>query len=371
MAVAGVDSLYCTRLSFDILRPGSTHAPGLATLPRSLPMSVRAPRSPVIDGLVYLSDGNPAPLRAGGVTAANITVTHMFWDLEATFVGMGEWHRIVDAQDSGWRLVRTAADILAAQSEGTTGLIMGWQSLRPIGTELERVRAFHALGLRIAQLTYNEASAAGDGCLEERGGGLTRFGRRVIPEMNKVGVGIDLSHCCDRTAFEAARTSEKPVFLTHANAKAVNDRVRNKLDDTIRAVADTGGVIGVSIHGFMNWDGNHDHPPTLDNFVRHARHVADLVGVEHVGIGTDFSAVQNAEYAQSILEMSKGSYPETGGVFAAAFGNASDGRYPRETPTPREFPRILEALASAGFSASEVEAIGGGNFLRAFGQVWG
>jgi membrane dipeptidase len=328
-------------------------------------------RSPVIDGLVYFCDGDPAPLRDGGVTAANITVTDMFWDLDTTFTKMGEWLKRAEAPGSGWRLVRTADDILAAQAEGSTGLIMGWQNILPFGTSLDRVAAFHALGLRIAQLTYNEAGLAGDGCIDERGGGLTRFGRALVPEMNRVGIGIDLSHCGDRTAFEAARASAKPVFLTHANAKAVNDRVRNKLDDTIRAVADTGGVIGVSIHGFMNWDGDPAHPPSLDNFVRHARHVADLVGVEHVGIGTDFSAVKDAASVRSVLDMSKGSYPETGGVFAAAFGNESAGRYPRETPTPRQFPRILDALSRARFSAADVEAIGGGNFLRAFRQVWG
>ena len=100
----------------------------------------------------------------------------MFWDMEQTFVEMGEWNRTVAAPGSGWRLVRTADDIVAAQAEGTTGLIMGWQSIQPFGAHLERVAAFHAQGLRMAQLTYNEASLAGDGCLEERGGGLTRFG---------------------------------------------------------------------------------------------------------------------------------------------------------------------------------------------------
>ena len=141
------------------------------------------------------------------------------------------------------------------------------------------------------------------------------------------------------------------MFLTHANAKAIDDRVRNKLDETIKAVAATGGVMGVSIHGFMNWDGTQEHPPSLANFVRHARHVADLVGVEHVGIGTDFTAVRDEAAAQSILDMSKNSYPETGGIFAAAFGNTSAGRYPKETPTPRQFPRILDALRDGGFSA--------------------
>ncbi|MCC6869375.1 MAG: membrane dipeptidase [Burkholderiales bacterium] len=326
---------------------------------------------PVIDGLVYLSDGDPAPLRDGGVTAANITVTDMFWDMERTFEALGEWQRRVAAPGSGWRLVRSATDIVTAQAEGTTGLIMGWQSIEPFGSRLERVAAFHAMGLRMAQLTYNEASLAGDGCLEERGAGLTRFGRRLVAEMNRVGIGIDLSHCGDRTALEAARASTRPVFLTHANAKAVDARVRNKLDETILAVAATGGVIGVSIHGFMNWDGTPEHPPSLANFVRHARHVADLVGVDHLGIGTDFSALRDDATAQRVLDMSKNSYPETGGIFAAAFGNASAGRYPPETPTPRQFPRILQALRDGGFSADEVGAIGGGNFLRAFREVWG
>jgi membrane dipeptidase len=327
--------------------------------------------SPVIDGLVYFSDGDPAPLRDGGVTAANVTVTHMFADVGATLDGLGEWLRRVSAPDSGWRLVRVAADIELARREGRTGLIMGWQNILPFGTSVARVAAFHAIGLRMAQLSYNEASAAGDGCLEARGGGLTRFGRALVAEMNRVGIGIDVSHCSERLGLEAAEASARPVFLTHANAKAVHDRPRNKRDETLRAVARTGGVIGVSIHGFMNWDGDPAHPPTLEGFVRHARHVADLVGVDHVGIGTDFSAVRDEASVQSILELSKGSYPETGGSYAAAFGNSSAARYPRETPTPREFPRLLDALARGGFSASEVAQIAGGNFLRAFGVVWG
>jgi len=335
------------------------------------PAPTTAQRAPVIDGLVYLCDGDPAPLREGGVTAANITVTDMFWDADQTFRALGEWNRKVAAPNSGWRLVRKADDILAAQAEGTTGLIMGWQSITPLAHRLDLVAAFHAMGLRVAQITYNEASLAGDGCVEERGGGLTRFGRKLVAEMNAVGMAIDLSHCGDPTALEAARASSQPVFLTHANAKAIDNRVRNKLDDTIRAVAATGGVMGVSIHGFMNWNGKREHPPTLANFVRHAQHVADLVGVEHVGIGTDFTALRNEADAQVILDMSKNSYPETGGIFAAAFGNSSAGRYPPETPTPRQFPRILEALRDGGFSAAEVEAIGGGNFLRAFRAVWG
>jgi membrane dipeptidase len=292
-------------------------------------------------------------------------------DVATTLDGLGEWLRRVEAPDSGWRLVRVAADIEAAQREGRTGLIMGWQNILPFGTSLARVAAFHAIGLRMAQLSYNEASAAGDGCLEERGGGLTRFGRALVAELNRVGIGVDVSHCSERVGVEAAAASQRPIFLTHANAKAVHDQPRNKRDETLRAVAATGGVIGVSIHGFMNWDGDAAHPPTLASFVRQAQYVADLVGVDHVGIGTDFSAARDEASVRGILEMSKGSYPETGGAYAAAFGNTSAARYPRETPTPREFPRLLEALQRGGFTPAEVAKIGGGNFLRAFRAVWG
>lgn len=328
-------------------------------------------QTPIIDGLVYFCDGNPQPLIAGGITAANITVTHMHWDLEKTFAELGKWHKRLAEPQSQWRLVRTTEDIVAAKREGKAGLIMGWQNSLPFGNDLDRVWAFHALGLRVVQITYNESNLAGDGCLEERNGGLSRFGKSMVAALNEAGIAIDLSHCGERTTLEAAQNSSKPVLATHANAKAVDDQVRNKSDELIRAIAATGGVIGASIHGFMNWDNNPEHPPTLQNFVRHVQYIADLVGAEHVGIGTDFSAVQDEKNVQSILELSKGAYPETGGKYAKAFGNTSASRYPSETPTPKDFPHIIEALEKGGFSSSEVAGIAGGNFLRAFGSIWG
>ncbi|MBB5215582.1 dipeptidase [Parapusillimonas granuli] len=325
----------------------------------------------IVDGLVYFCDGNPIPLLEGGVTAANITVTHMHWDLGKTITELGRWHKRLSAPDSKWRLVKTAGDIERAKQEGRAGLIMGWQNSLPFDGEVDRAAAFHALGMRVIQLTYNEANLAGDGCIEERNGGLTRFGRALVAELNDVGIAIDLSHCGERTSLDAASLSSKPVLATHANAKAVDDQVRNKSDEVLRAIAATGGVIGASIHGFMNWDGNPKNPPTLANFVRHVQHIADVVGVEHIGIGTDFSAVQDEQNVRSILELSKGAYPETGGKYAQAFGNASASRYPSETPTPSRFGHIIEALEKGGFSAEEIQGIAGGNFIRAFERIWG
>jgi membrane dipeptidase len=333
-------------------------------------MSTDAAKRIVIDGLVFHSDGNPEPLHTGRVTAANITVAPYTEGFTAAFDAMARWHAIVAKPDSGWKLVLRADDIAAARDAGKTGLIMGWQNLMPLESKLERLRAFHALGLRVGQLTYNEANFIADGCGEARGGGLTNFGNEVVEEMNRLGMAIDLSHCSEATVKETAALTKQPVFLTHANAKSLDNRVRNKTDDAIRAVAATGGVIGASIHGFLNWSGDPSQPPTLENFARHVRGIGNMVGLEHVGIGTDFACIQDPAEVEGILNLSR-NYPGPAGVFINAFGNRLSDRYPKETPTPREFPAIIQALERAGFSASEIDGIAGGNFARAFRAVWG
>lgn len=332
--------------------------------------SSAARSTPVIDGIVYFSDGDPEPLRTGGVHAANVTVTHTHAALEEAMDDLGAWRRRIAAPDSGWKLVLRADDIVAAMREGRTGIILGWQNTLPFGASAARAWAFAAAGLRIVQLTHNETNLVGDGCAEARNGGLTSFGRELVAALNDAGIAIDLSHCGDATAAEAATLSRKPALLTHANAKAVHDRVRNKDDAAIRAVASSGGVIGLSLHGFMNWDGDPAHPPSLEGWLRHVDYVAKLVGLEHVGIGTDFAAVQDEAVIQAILDRNRDHY-KAANAYARAFGNSSAGRYPAGLPDARHFPRLLEALEKAGYTGAQVEAIAGGNFLRAYREIWG
>lgn len=324
----------------------------------------------VIDGLVFFSDGDAAPLREGNVAAANVTAIDVLSGLEQAIDMTATWLARLAEPDCPWKLVRTADDIPDARREGRVGLIMGWQNTGPLGDRVERIRLFHALGVRVMQLTYNEANLIGDGCLEPRQSGLTRFGRDVVAEMNEVGVAIDLSHCSEPTCLDAARVSEKPVLLTHANARAVANRPRNKADEVLRAVAETGGVIGASLHGFMNWNGDPNNPPTVESFIEHVRHIVNVVGGEHVGMGHDYASVSRPDAADAILAMSKNKFPGAAGDFAAAFGNTLEKRYPAETPSPRELGRVTLALAKAGFKAAEIEAIAGKNFLRAFGEIW-
>jgi membrane dipeptidase len=334
-------------------------------------MSALHGRLLVIDGLIFYSDGDASDLLAGGYAAANVTVRDPIAGFEESFDAMARWLTLATRPDSPWRLVERAADIEAARGEGKVGLIMGWQETKLLGDRVERVAMFHRMGLRACQLTYNEASAVGDGCLEPRNAGLSAFGHAVVEEFNRVGIAIDLSHVGERTSLDAARHSRKPVLLTHANAKAVHDRVRNKSDEVLRAVAATGGLCGASIHGFMNWDGDPDHPPSLEGFVRQVRHLVRLVGVEHVSFGTDFAAVGDKRAADFFLRMSATRYGSGTGDYVRAFGNSLEGRFPPELNNPRLMPRKTEALLAAGFSEDAVEKIMGRNLRRVLGEIWG
>jgi membrane dipeptidase len=325
---------------------------------------------PVVDGLIFYSDGDPTPLLEGGVSAVNLTCANPLAGLVQAVDEMSVWIRRAGLAGAPWRIVRQVGDIEAARNEGRLGLILGWQNILPIENRIERLAFFHALGLRVIQLSYNEASLVADGCLERRPAGLTAFGREVVAEMNRLGIAIDLSHCAETVALEAAEITSKPILVTHANARAVFEQPRNKSDEVIRAVAGTGGVIGLSIHGFMNWDGDPGHPASLDGLVANVRHVRDIVGADHIGIGTDYASLSHPRAADFFLEMSEAKYQGTAGAYIRAFGNTLEGRYPAEVPTPRHYPRIFDALSDGGFSDAEIDGIAGGNFFRAFGAIW-
>jgi len=324
----------------------------------------------VIDGLVFYSDGDPHWLREGNVSAVNLTIRSPIDNFETTFDAFATWRALCSDPASGWILVERSTDIDRAKADGKVGLIMGWQDTKMLGDKIERIEAFQRLGLRIVQLTYNEASAVGDGCLEKRNAGLSNFGYEVVTELNRLGMAIDLSHTGEQTCLDTAAASKQPILLTHANARAVANRVRNKSDEVMLAVAKTGGLVGVSLHGFMNWDGNPANPPTLDLFLRHLKHVVNLVGIDHVGFGNDMAALSSSSKADDILGMSFTRYAGATADFIRAFGNTLEKRYPDELNNPRFLSRKTEALLKAGYSEGEIEKIMGLNFRRVLGEIW-
>ena len=325
----------------------------------------------IVDGLVFLGDGSTEALDAGHVAAANVTVSHFEADFEAACDDLAAWLARVARPESRWRLVERAADVPAARAEGRIGLIMGWQNARPLGDRLDRLHFFHRLGLRIVQLTYNRRNFLGDGCLEHANdGGLSRLGEDAVRLMNEIGIAIDLSHTGERATLRAAELSTRPVFVTHANAAALVNTPRNKSDAAIRAVAATGGTIGLSIYGLFSWDGNPRRRPHLDDFLRHVDHVAALAGPEYLAFGTDLPAVRDLDLIAPITRMTLERSPGIIGDYARAFGNDVRTRHLVDCSTHEDLVKVSAALFERGWSEAEIHGFLGANLLRALDAAW-
>ncbi|NND21549.1 MAG: membrane dipeptidase, partial [Silicimonas sp.] len=202
-----------------------------------------------IDGLQYAnwSEKIFRQMREGGVDAVHVTISYheMFRETVLNFEAWNRWfERHPDLILKG----TTAADIDLARDTGRTAIFFGFQNPSPIEDDIGLVESVHTLGARFMQLTYNNQSLLATGCYEDEDTGITRMGRQVIAEMNRVGLVIDMSHSADRSTIEAAEISERPIAITHANPFDWSPALRNKKDDVIRAVTERGGMFGFSLY---------------------------------------------------------------------------------------------------------------------------
>lgn len=234
--------------------------------------------------------------------------------------------------------------------------------------QLTLLRAFYELGLRVVQLTYNKANYLGTGCCESEDHGLTDFGRDVVRAMNELGMLVDLSHCSRRTALEAIELSEHPVVFSHACTRGLADNPRNRTDEEIRALAASGGVMGVTPWGPICWKRERDEPPSLDDYLDHVERVVAVAGEEHVGFGTD-QTVDGSRDEEGIGTQSA-LYPQVVGEYDRRVGAKPSVRYTRGFRDIRELPHVAEALSKRGFTDVAIGKFLGGNFRRVLERVW-
>jgi membrane dipeptidase len=260
-------------------------------------------------------------------------------------------------------VVRTLADIARVHAEGRVGLVFGLEAATPIGNDLDKLDVLYGLGIRQIGIAYSDSNALGSGLNETTDGGLTGLGRRAVRRMNALGLAIDVSHSGDRTGIETVRASDRPVFLTHAGARAVWDVPRLKGDDVLRAVADSGGVIGMSAAPHTTV--SHAHPAhSLLSVMDHFRYCVDLVGIDAVGFGPD------TLYGDHV-----GLHTTFAGLLQTAPrpGAPVPQRVPYvdglENPT-ESFHNIAGWLVQEGYSDEEITKVLGGNVLRALQQIW-
>lgn len=289
-------------------------------------------------------------LRAGGVDAAVATAVG---DPVVTrwYVGRSPWDA-VDAQlalaerqaaVAGAPVARSVDDVVAAAAGGDPSVLLGVEGADALGDDVDRVDAWHERGVRLVVLVHLADNLLGTTCLpwQQYAGpvpvrrraapGLTRLGAAVVRRMNDLGMVVDLAHADRPTLLAAVDASSAPVVSSHSGARAVEDFARYLADDELRAVAATGGVVGLWPYRALGHGAR-----TVADLVAHARHVAEVVGVDHLALGTDMNGVP--------------------GLTAGYRGEA-------------DVPLLGDALRTGGFSAAEVGAVLGGNAVRVLRAV--
>lgn len=297
-------------------------------------------------------------MRDGGLDAVHVTICY-HENFRETAANIGRWNRLFEEHAGLIRPAHTAGDVLAAREEGRTAIIFGFQNCTAIEEDIDLVEVFHQLGVRFMQLTYNNQTALATGCLEDRDTGITRMGREVIREMNRVGMVVDMSHSAERSTLEAIEVSERPIAVTHANPSSWHAVARNKSDDVLRALADTGGMLGFSLypHHLKNGSGC-----TLSGFCDMVARTAELTGVGNLGIGSDLCQDQ-PDGVVDWMRRGRWSRRDT--------GSAGFPEQPEWFRGNRDFPDLRQGLGDAGFAPDEIDRIMGGNWLDFFSRSFG
>jgi microsomal dipeptidase-like Zn-dependent dipeptidase len=320
----------------------------------------------VIDGLQYAnwSEAIFREMREGGVDAVHVTIAY-HETFRETVLNIERWNRWFEAFPDLIVQARTGEDVRTARRDGRTAIIFGFQNPSPIEDDIGLVEVLHALGGRFMQLSYNNQSLLATGCYEAEDPGITRMGRAVIAEMNRVGMVIDMSHSAERSTLEAMELSSRPIAITHANPTSWHGALRNKSGTVLKALACSGGMLGFSLYPHHLKDGSRC---TLESFCEMIARTAELMSVDRLGIGSDLcqdqpdSVVTWMRVGRWTKQMDYGE------------GSASAPGFP---PRPdfwadnRDMPNLARGLAAAGFSAEEVGKIMGGNWLRFFDESFG
>lgn len=322
--------------------------------------------TPLIDGLQYANWSEKVfrQMREGGVDAVHVTITY-HENFRETVLNIERWNRWFERVPDLIFQGRTAADVQRARDTGRTAIFFGSQNPSCIEDDIGLVEVLHTLGLRFMQLTYNNQSLLASGCYEGDDTGLTRMGREVVTEMNRVGLVVDMSHSGEKSTLEAIEHSSRPIAITHANPASWHPALRNKSDTVLRALGETGGMLGFSTYPHHLKGGGEC---TLQDYADMIARTADLIGIDHVGIGTDLCQDQ----PDSVVEwMRVGRWTKSIDYGEGCADAAGFPPMPEWFADNRDFGNIAAGLRAVGMTEADIAAVMGGNWLRFFAQGFG
>ncbi len=278
---------------------------------------------------------------------------------EETIWFLSGFNGFVAARSDAFARIDSIDDFARVKAAKKIGVMLGVQNSEHFRTTAD-VEKFHALGQRVSQLTYNARNMIGNGSTERRDEGLSDYGVSIVAKMNEVGMAVDVSHCGDRTSLDAFEVSKSPVLITHSNARALNPaHPRCKPDEVIRACGKAGSVMGIT--GVRNFVKDKE-PTTIEDYLDHIDYVAKMIGVEHVGIGSDidldgYDDLPADDY-KKLKESYKGSY---------AFREKID---IEGIDHPKRMFDVTEGLIRRGYKDADIALILGGNWVRVLADAW-
>ena len=295
-----------------------------------------------------------------GFVAIHATIA--FWEnMSETIQTIGKWNRLFRENKDLILPISQGQDIERAKKEKKLGIILGYQNCSPIENNIHYIEIYHKLNVRIMQLSYNNQSPICSGCYELTDSGLTRFGREVIEEMNRVGMLIDMSHSGEVSTLEAIEFSKRPIAITHANPKSFQNSIRNKSNKVLKALSERKGMLGFSLYPFHLKNGS---DCSLTEFIEMIAKTVDLMGgVEYVGLGSDIC------WGQPLSElewMRNGNWTIHKDYGEGSSKNPNWPKSPNWFANFDDFNTIKKGLLKMGFSDPEVSKIMGENWFHFF-----
>lgn len=298
--------------------------------------------------------------RAGGIDCVHVTVS--IWEgARETLSVLGKWNRLLDDNADVIGLARSAADIRSIAASGRTAVVFGFQDTSPFEDDIELVQIYYDLGIRIVQLTYNVQNRIASGCWEPDDSGVSKFfGRNAIAEMNRVGILVDVSHCGERSSRDAVEMSSRPIAITHSNPSEfvgtdIELKHRNKSTELIKRLAERGGVLGLSMYPKIMRGGS---SCTLDGFLDMLAWTVDRIGVDAVGLGSDYYD----GWPESVIKWWRaGRWSRESAVPIKGFS-----QWPDWFRSSADFQNLIEGMEKRGFQSAEIDKIAGGNWIRLF-----
>ena len=300
--------------------------------------------------------------REAGLDAVHVTIVY-HEDYDELLLEIKKWEKLFKDNSDLVFLGRSFKDIEKGKSEKRTAIFFGFQNCSPIEDDISLVEKVHELGCRFMQLTYNNQSLLATGCYENIDSGVTNFGKEVIKEMNRVGIVVDMSHSGEKSTFDAIELSEKPIAITHANPKFWHAAKRNKSNELLKALSESGGILGLSLypHHLKN-----NTNCTLQSFCEMTAKTAEIMNVKNIGIGSDLCLKQ----PDSVVEwMRIGTWSKSKNYGEGSKNKAGFPQQPKWFEDARGFKNLHKGLGEVGFSDDEINGILGNNWFNFYKNI--